>query len=235
MVKAPGLNAGPAAIRGNATTEEAELYNLTRDLGEKTNLAIQEPEKFKELAAAWNAWNTELVEPAWRPPQQQPGRGRAGGAGQISNTSSTGPWKLGDVLSPADAPRIANHPLVVSAEIEPETSNGVIVAQGGAGNGYTLYLQDGKLALGVRITRGLTVVAANQPLGRGRFKVAAQLATDGRVTLSVDGKQVAEGQAPGLIKAQPARGLSVGRDNVGVGDYSLPNAFNGKIERVQVR
>jgi len=34
-----------------ATTHGAQLYNLAKDIGEQTNLADKEPEKFKELAA----------------------------------------------------------------------------------------------------------------------------------------------------------------------------------------
>ena len=233
LVKAPGLSAGPAALRGQATTEGAELYNLARDIGERTNLAANEPEKVKELAAAWKAWDAELMEPAWRPPQPS-ARGGAAGLAQTSNASTTGPWKNGDTLSPADAPRIAGRPLIVSAEIEPESPNGVIVAQGGSANGFSLYLEDGKLAFGVRVARRLTVVKASEPLPHGHFEVEARLAPDGHLALSVAGKAVAEGQAPGIIAVQPARGFSVGRDNGNVGDYTRPNAFLGKIEKVNL-
>jgi hypothetical protein len=65
--------------------------------------------------------------------------------------------------------------------------------------------------------------------------VEAQLANDGQIKLLVDGKPVAEGRAPGLIAAQPARGLTVGSDNAMVGDYAAPNAFTGKIEKVGLR
>jgi arylsulfatase A-like enzyme len=63
LVKATG---NPTMERGGAaSTEGAELYNLAKDLGEKENLAAKEPEKFKELAAAWNKWNAGNIEPAW--------------------------------------------------------------------------------------------------------------------------------------------------------------------------
>ena len=52
---------------GPASTDGAELYNLAKDIGEKNNLAEQEPAKFKELAAVWDKWNSELVEPKWFP------------------------------------------------------------------------------------------------------------------------------------------------------------------------
>jgi len=232
LVKGPGGSAGPGALRGSASTEGAELYNLSEDIGEKNNRADQQPGKFKELAAAWNAWNAELVEPTWRPaPRQQ----RNGGANLISNASTNGPWKAGDVLSSSDAPRIANRPLIVSAEIEPAGSNGVIVAQGGAAHGYSLYLQDGKLAFAVRLARKLATVTASEPLPSGRSTVEARLASDGLITLSVNGRQVGEGRAAGPLVAQPARGFTVGKDGAPVGDYRSPNAWNGKIEDVKLR
>jgi len=68
LVKAPGggLEAGPQR-QGKADVAGAQLYNLARDIGETTNLAEKEPEKVKELAAAWQKWNSELVDPKWRP------------------------------------------------------------------------------------------------------------------------------------------------------------------------
>ncbi len=48
----------------------AELYNLARDIGESTNLADKEPEKFKQLAGAWAKWNEGNAEPSWFPGQR---------------------------------------------------------------------------------------------------------------------------------------------------------------------
>jgi arylsulfatase A-like enzyme len=234
LVKAPGLEAGPQALAGKASTDGAELYNLTQDIGEKSNLAAAQPQKVRELAREWDTWNAELAEPAWRP-QRQPGGKRGQSLPQVSNAPTNGPWKAGDTLSPADAPRIANHALAVTAEIDPATPNGVIVAQGGPAHGYTLYLQDGKLAFGVRVSRQLTVVTSNRPIPKGKTRVEAQLAADGRITLLASGTKVAEGQAPGLIAAQPARGLSVGSDLGTIGDYTGPNTLRGTIEQVTVK
>ncbi|MSU27788.1 MAG: sulfatase, partial [Pedosphaera sp.] len=47
----------------------AHLYNLAKDIGETTNLAETEPEKFKQLVAAWTDWNKGNVEPSWFPGQ----------------------------------------------------------------------------------------------------------------------------------------------------------------------
>ena len=241
LVKGPGMAGGPANLAGGkATTTGAELYNLTQDIGEKHNLAVQEPEKFKELAADWNQWNAELVEPKWRP-NRDPKRNRptAGlnrpGMASPTTASSKGPWKMGDAVSAPESPMIANQALTISAEIEPAGSNGVIVAEGARANGFALYLADGRLAFALRSQRELTTVTASEPIGKGHFKVAATLAADGAMTISVDGRQVAAGHAPKLIALQPKRGLTVGMNDQAVGDYAAPNAFAGKIEQVKVQ
>jgi arylsulfatase A-like enzyme len=43
------------------------LVNLSADIGETKDLTAQNPEKAKQLRAAWEAWNKELPEPAWLP------------------------------------------------------------------------------------------------------------------------------------------------------------------------
>ncbi len=49
---------------------KTELYNLSEDIGEKSDLAAAKPEKLKELQAAYAKWDSELAEPLWG------GRGR---------------------------------------------------------------------------------------------------------------------------------------------------------------
>ena len=74
LVKGPGSGSAiEAAVRANVTG--AELYNLTQDIGEKKNLAAEHPEKVRELATAWSAWDAQLVDARWVPQ-------RAGKAGK---------------------------------------------------------------------------------------------------------------------------------------------------------
>ncbi len=47
----------------------AQLYNLAEDIGETSDLAVKEPEKFQQLSAAWNEWNTGNADPLWMPRQ----------------------------------------------------------------------------------------------------------------------------------------------------------------------
>lgn len=49
----------------------ARLHHLARDIGEADDLVSTQPEKAKELQAAWDAWNAELPEPLWRGGRKQ--------------------------------------------------------------------------------------------------------------------------------------------------------------------
>jgi arylsulfatase A-like enzyme len=95
LVKAPDDGTPLPAQGGKASTEGAALYNLAKDIGESTDLASQEPEKVKELAAAWDAWNAQLVEPKWRPAGggkgRQQGQGQGGGARRKAAAAAAAP------------------------------------------------------------------------------------------------------------------------------------------------
>ena len=43
------------------------LFNLALDIGEKSDLAAQKPDKTKELETALKNWNLQLAEPLWKP------------------------------------------------------------------------------------------------------------------------------------------------------------------------
>ena len=62
-------------VRGAGAKDE--LYNLAKDLGEKSDLASSQPAVARRLAAALDAWNGELIEPAF--PGLTARAGKAGG------------------------------------------------------------------------------------------------------------------------------------------------------------
>jgi arylsulfatase A len=149
---------------------------------------------------------------------------------------SAGPWTSGNVLAGADAPRVAAKPLDISADVDASGQDGVLVAQGGGANGYAVYIKDGKLTFSVREAKSLTTIAAKDALGSGHFHVQAKLAQDGALALLVDGKQVADGKASGLIPQQPKAPLTVGKaGNVAVGEYPVPTGSNAKVSNVEVK
>ena len=228
LVKGAGPGVPGGAAGGAATTEGAQLFNLAQDIGEKTNLAEKEPAKVKELAAAWNEWNKENIAPKWTP------AARARAAARTTSANPNGPWKSGDAVASNAAPQVGGRGFQISAQIDSTAPKGVILAQGGAANGYALFVRDGKLALALRVQKALTVITADKALEPGVRKVTARLAADGTVALTVDGDKVGEGKAS-LIPKQPGEGLNVGGDGSNaVGEYEAPAEFSGKVENATV-
>jgi arylsulfatase A-like enzyme len=43
-----------------------QIFNLKNDIGEQTNLAAKEPEKLRELQAAYAAWDKQMMPAQWR-------------------------------------------------------------------------------------------------------------------------------------------------------------------------
>ena len=151
-------------------------------------------------------------------------------------TPSAGPWKTGDTLSNDQAPQIGGKAFAISATIESSGTDGVIVSQGSAMNGYAVYLTGGKLAFAIREKRKLTTITAKEPLGNGHFEVEATLHDDGAMTLSIDEQQVAEGNANGPIPRQPKARFAVGTSSpTAVGDYDPSTVFKGTITNVTVK
>jgi arylsulfatase A-like enzyme len=51
------------------TFDGAKLFNLASDIGEKNDLAAQQPEKVAALKEKWSEWTKGLVQPAWGQPR----------------------------------------------------------------------------------------------------------------------------------------------------------------------
>jgi arylsulfatase A-like enzyme len=56
-----------------------QLYNLARDIGERRDVSGEHPDTVKELVAAWEKWNSELMEPRWQRANPNPPAGRRAG------------------------------------------------------------------------------------------------------------------------------------------------------------
>lgn len=136
----------------------------------------------------------------------------------------------------SSTPQIIGKELTITAKVTsnaPE-ANGVILAQGGNKQGYSLYLDAGKPVFAVR-QRGQLFLATSTTTPTSPFSLEAHLEKDGTMTLSVNGTIVAHGKAPGLFAAQPAEGFAVGQDTqVAVGNYTAPNPLGGKVENAKV-
>jgi arylsulfatase A-like enzyme len=200
-----------------------ELYNMEADRTETHDLSSAEPQRVRELTAAWNAWAARanvLPLGGWRE--------RA-----ATNKETRFVLKSGDRLARANAPAIGRRGFTITTSFDAAGREGVIVAQGGSAHGYALFLNEGKLTFAIRRGGTLTSVATANEIS-GRHNAVARLGANGELTLTLDGAQVAKSKAAGTL-TMPQDGLDVGMDEgAAVGPYAGPNPFAGKIETVVI-
>jgi arylsulfatase len=181
-----------------------ELYDTNKDWTQAHDLAKENPKKLAELQRlflieaskhsalplddrTFERFNADL---AGRP-QLIKGKTQLlfSGMGRLSESS---------VVSIKNK----SHSVTADVDVSKSGAEGVIVAQGGSTNGWSLYAKGGKLKYCYNFF-GITVtfVEATQPIPAGHHQVRMEfkydgggLAKGGGVTLFVDGKQVGQGR-----------------------------------------
>jgi arylsulfatase len=206
------------------------LYDTVADRTEQHDLADAEPGRLKKLAAEWDDYAARanvLPLGGWQAPE------RGKDPAKFSKETHF-ELKMDQHLARGKAPPIAKRGFTISAKFDAQKADGVIVAQGGAAMGYTLFLDKGKLTFLVRVHDDTGSITSPEPL-TGAHTAVARLQRGGDMTLLLDGKSVAQGKAPGLIPTMPTDGLDVGSDTAGcVGPYSSENQFGGTIASVVI-
>ena len=199
------------------------LYNLDQDIGERHDVAGENPEIVQRLMGYIREMNQDLgVAQKNGPGVREPGH--------VANP--TGLWlpgqrppeqtpyqpsdllHVGDEIEADEAPQIVGKNLLITCQVKPKSSNAVIVAQGGKTVGYSLYLTDGIPSFAVRENGQLHVVTAAEAPAPGKtYGIEAQLQGDGTMTLSIDDQPAAKGKAAGLFSKQPQEAMCVGFDS----------------------
>jgi arylsulfatase A-like enzyme len=226
-----------------------ELYDTNTDWTQARDLAKENPKKLAELqrlflieAAKYSVlplddrtferFNADM---AGRP-QLVKGKTQLlfGGMGRLSENS---------VVSIKNK----SHSITADVDVPKSGAEGVIVAQGGNTNGWSLYAKGGRLKycynfFGVTVT----LVEATQPIPAGRHQVRMEfkydgggLAKGGGVMLYVDGKPVGQGRVeqtvPMAFSADET--CDVGKENGSPvsPDYGpTGNEFSGEVNWVQI-
>jgi len=141
-----------------------------------------------------------------------------------TNTRRSGPIK------------IAKRPLSLSCIASSGQQDGVLFSFGGSQQGVALHIKKAQLTFSVRVNGKLKAISST-PIGDlGPIAIEAILSENAKMSLKINGKMVATGQADGLIPVQPQDGLSVNDDSQSnVGDYDDPFRYPGKVTGVQLR
>jgi hypothetical protein len=91
----------------------------------------------------------------------------------------------------------AETPWSVEAIVVPEKPDGVILAYGGSGNGYTLFLKEGKANFAVRISGNVFVVAADSPIDK-RTVIKGVITPTHKAELYINGATCGNGGTAGV-------------------------------------
>jgi arylsulfatase A-like enzyme len=226
-----------------------ELYDTNKDWTQARDLAKQMPERLQELQRLFlieatkygvlplddrrvERFNPDL---AGRP-QLIKGKTQIlfGGMGRLSENSVV---------------NIKNKSYAITAEVVVPASgaSGVIIAQGGNTNGWSLYAKSGKLKycynfFGIKVT----FVEGTQPIPSGTHQVRMEfkydgggLAKGGLVTLYVDGQKSGEGRVettvPMAFSADETCDVGMEGGSPVSPDYGPSgNAFSGEVNWVQI-
>jgi arylsulfatase len=237
--------------RGDWDPDKApwELYKVNEDFSQANDLAAKYPQKLRQLQDLWwvEASKYSVLPLDWRGVIRM--NAEAMGRPSLIGHRTTMTYYPGTVgLPDAASPPMCNKSFTISAEIELSDGNaeGMIVTHGGLEGGYGLYLRDGKPTFVYNfLSVERTTLAAKESLPRGKATLVVDFAYDGggvgkggKLTMSANGKKLAEGRLTRSIPIQFSlgEGLDVGMDVGSPVDftYQLPFAFTGRIEKVTI-
>jgi len=139
-------------------------------------------------------------------------------------------------LKKTPALNLAKMPWTTEVVFKADEPNGVLIAVGGAIQGYSLRLEDDKLIYTVTVGNSTTrEVVLQRPIS-GWCKATALLTADRKMVLYVNDRKIGEKNLPSLIPAQPNNAYRIGADSDGtkksahfVGVISSVKLFSGAI------
>jgi arylsulfatase len=250
-MRLPWAKVEPGAAGASPDDFKWELYNVAEDFSQSNNLSAQNPAKLKELQAVFeeeakkynvyplDATFAERADVSIRP--------------SLTRGRTTFTYFPGAIRVPEGAaPDTKNKSFSISADIEVPASgaNGVVITQGGRFGGWGMLLIDGKPEFNYAFSNQKQHkyrIGSNERLAPGKHAVIFDFNYDGpgfgkggTGTLSVDGRQVAQGKIERTIPVRFSldETLDVGADTGTpvVESYvdKMPFKFTGKLDKVVV-
>jgi len=129
--------------------------------------------------------------------------------------------------------RCADTAFTIEVTLKVESKDGVILAHGGATNGFALFVKGGVPVFAVNAMNKPTSVTAKEGIVDRWVKLTATVA-EGKLSLAVD-EAVTETKLSGLIPREPNDGIQIGADLKSPVDADAARTrLTGKIERVRI-
>jgi arylsulfatase len=237
-------------VENRFTEDKWELYHVKEDFSMSKDLAKKHPEVLAELQKVFLAEAVKYkVLPLDDRRQELFNPKIAGRPDLMFGRKSLTLYEGMTGLLENDFINIKNtsFEIVADVEIGDEPSNGVIVSQGGAFGGWSLYVKDGTPVfvynyLGIdRFT-----AAATSKLPKGKSTLEMDFAYKGKkpgsggtATLSINGKSVGSGKIGqtefAIFSADETASVGVDLETPVSNDYDRKSSkFNGKIEKVTI-
>lgn len=225
-----------------------ELYDVDKDFSEAHDLAASDPAKLKQMqklfyseARKYNVLPLDNDRVMRLNPSNRPSLT----AGRTSYTYYAGTKRIPEGV----APDMKNRSWSITAKVEipKEGAQGMIVTLGGLFDGWALYLDEGKPVFHYNFANAAHYnIEGAEALTPGSHTIVFDFNYDGGGigkgglgTLTVDGKQVAQGRIEHTVAVRftmSVETLDIGEDTgtpVNL-SYDVPFTFTGKIDTVTI-
>ena len=224
-----------------------ELYNTTEDFSLSKNLALQYPDKLKEMQALFmkeaEKYHVLPIDDRVLERMNAAAVGRPTLLGDRTSVTYVEGMKGMGVDIFIDL-RNKSYTMTTDVEID-KKGNGVIVCQGGRFGGLTFYMKDGKPAFSYNYL-GLETetIMAKKALKPGKYTLVYDFKYDGGGpgkggigTITANGEKIAEGKLtrtqPGVFSVDDLADIGLD-EGTPVADYESPFKFKGKIYKVTI-
>jgi len=237
------------------TTKKTALYNLATDIGENKDFSAEMPEKQKELYSDLTHWRKSLNLTASghikdrKPEHEFPEP--YGPEIRLDVNNKVVPWMNYGVTKTADGklvfngnrnflnllhlyiPDVTAKSVVMTATVESNCKDGVIIAHGEEVFGLSVYVKEEKLCYSVRKYGALTTLKTREVIP-SKFSFKAELLKNGQMSLYVNGKLIDSVNIGESLPIPPDDPISIGTDfRRLIGEYEAENYFKGSISELK--
>ena len=215
-----------------------ELYRLSEDFSEFSDLAAAEPARLKAMLDLWwaeaerhgvlplddrNA--AQLFRAAMRP--------------GMPTTRARFVYRppLSHIVADGCPSAARGWRTLIELDHPAGAADGALIARGSRNSGYVLYVTDGRIAFDYNAFHAHTKLVASEPLAPGSRRVELSVkrleSGGGRAEILVDGRTLAEAEIPRLLFIISSTGMDLGRSLAPVNDdYQAPFVYPGRIREV---